>query len=299
MTAAGVWSRCHLALLAVCTAAVVAVEAVLVEPGHLLEAQIADALLVLLIVNLGPRDGSGLTRRAAASILALRALALVPLIRVVSLGMPLGELSKSTTILLVAIAFGVAVCIAAPALDIRRARFVAMPLTPSGLLPVVAGLPLGWLVYVAGGDALWPRDATSPEIAAAIAAAACAAVTEELVFRGAVQLTYERVAGALGAVVATGLFAATYLGAGSTGLVLAFALAGLVFSYSVARTGALGGAIAGHVLLALSAGALWPHVLGRTPAVDLDGTPGTVLWAAIVLGVALMLATGRGGQGKG
>lgn len=271
----------------------IAVEAALVAPGHLLAAQVADAALVLLIARLALRDGSRRSERAAASILALRALALVPLLRVVSLGMPLAELSDAGAVLLLAVTFAIAVVVLAPAAGIARRRFVELPLAWPALAAAAAGLPLGLLAYVAGADALWARDAAAPEMALGIAAGACAAVAQELVFRGAVQLAFQRVAGAVGAVGATALFTASQLGAGETSLVLSYALAGLVFAYSVMRTGALGGALAGHVALALGAGALWPLLLGRTPPANLDGTAGLVLWAAIVLGVALTLNAPR------
>jgi hypothetical protein len=281
------------ALLAGLALAVIAVEAALVAPGHLLAAQVADAALVLLIARLALRDGSRRSERAAASILALRALALVPLIRVVSLGMPLAELADAGAVLVLAVTFAVAVVVLAPAAGIARRRLVELPLTWPALLAAAAGIPLGLLVYLAGAPALWAPGAAAPEMALGIAAGACAAVTQELVFRGAVQLTFQRVAGALGAVGATALFTASHIGAGETSLVLSYALAGLVFAHGVMRAGTLGGALAGHVLLALGAGALWPLLLGRTPPVNIDGTAGLVLWAAIVLGVALTLNAPR------
>ena len=291
-----VWTRGYPVLLFVLTAAVVAVEAALVEPGHLIEAQIADALLVLVIVNHGLRDSSRLPRHAAAAVMALRALALVPLIRVISLGLPLGELSDAAAVLLIAVASIVAVVVIAPAIDVRRTSFIALPLTSSALLAAAAGLPLGLIAYFAGAEVLWARGAEPPAIAMALGAVACGAIAEELIFRGAIQLTFERVAGAAGSLVATALFSATYVGGGSVALVLSYALAGLVFANSVSRTGALGGAILGHVLLALSAGALWPVLLGRTPAADLVGVPATVLWATIVLAAALSVAANQRGD---
>ena len=296
VTAARGWTRGYPLLLAVLALAVVAVEAALVAPGHLVAAQLADAALVLLIVNLSLRER--LPGRAGAAVLALRALALVPLIRVVSLGLPLADLSAATGLLVLAVTFGLAAVLLAPAAGIARSSFVELPLTWAPLAAAAAGVPLGFLAYAAGAGALWTEGAAEPDIAMGIAAGACAAVAQELVFRGAVQLAFQRIAGAVGALAATLLFTATYFGAGSTALILSYALAGLVFSYGVLRSGALGGALAGHVLLALGAGAVWPLLLGRTPPVDLEGTAGLVLWALIVLGVALTLALpGRAAHG--
>jgi membrane protease YdiL (CAAX protease family) len=124
----------------------------------------------------------------------------------------------------------------------------------------------------------------------ALAAATAAAAVEEVVFRGLVQVTLQRVAGRAGLVAASALFAATYLDASRAALVLAFALAGLVFAYAVARTGTLAGAVGGHVLLAAGAGGLWPAVLGRSHLAWLHGAGTTIgLILALTLVAAIVL----------
>jgi membrane protease YdiL (CAAX protease family) len=272
-------------LLVALAGASVAIEAALVLPGHLLAAQIAYAVLVLVLVNIAPRDPEALSDRAAAAQSALRALALVPLIRVFALGLPARGWSQAGALLLIAVLIGAAALRMAPLVGVRRRSLLCARLSLSHVLAIVAGLLLGGLAYLAGSPALWPQGAASRDVALALAAVTAAAIAEELVFRGVVQVTFMRALGALGVIVASALFAATYLDAGSTALVLVYALAGFLFARSVARSGTLGGAIIGHVLLALGAGAAWPMIFGREPPVDLPEP-----LASVLLTIAIALA---------
>jgi membrane protease YdiL (CAAX protease family) len=272
-------------LLIVFAAASAAIEASLVLPGHLLAAQIAYAVLVLVLVTIAPRDPEALSDRAAAALSALRALALVPLIRVCALGLPARGWSQAGALLLIAVLIGAAALRMAPMVGVRRRSLVSLRLSPPHALAIAAGLLLGGLAYLADAPVLWPQGAASRDIALVLAAVTCAAITEEIVFRGIVQVTFARALGALGVVVASALFAATYLDAGTTALVLIYALAGFVFARSVSRTATLGGAIIGHVLLALGAGAAWPLIFGRVPPVDLPEPLTSVL-----LTIAIALA---------
>ena len=281
-------ARAYLALLAVLATAVVAVEAALVLPGHLLAAQIVDAALVLAIVNVSLRDRSQVSRRAATALAALRALALVPLIRVTGLGLPIKDRSEAFGVLMIALGVGVAVLLIAPSVGITRRRLVAFRSAPPQLYAVVAGMALGFVAFVAGAPALWQSGAPSGDVALGLGAAICAAVVEELVFRGVLQLTFERAAGVLGALGAPAIFAATYLDAGSSALVLTYALAGFVFARSVTRTRMLGGAITGHVLLAVGAGALWPLAFDRSAPLDLNEPYTSILLVAAIAAVALV-----------
>jgi membrane protease YdiL (CAAX protease family) len=269
--------RRYLAALIVLAAAVVAVEACLVLPGHLLAAQIADAALVALLVSLGPRDGSQLSEWARAGLAALRALALVPLIRVVGLALPMRDWSDAVGLLLIALSVGAATLLMAPAVGVSRWRLAIPRLVVSHLEAAAAGAGLGFVAFLAGAPALWPTGADGATITVAVAAATCAAVVEELLFRGVLQLTFQRVAGTLGVLAASSIFAVTYLDAGSVALVLTYALAGFVFARSVLHSGVLGGAIVGHVLLAVGAGGAWPLVFDRVRPFELPEPLSTVV----------------------
>ncbi|HEV2786733.1 MAG TPA: hypothetical protein VGV67_10120, partial [Solirubrobacteraceae bacterium] len=87
-----VHERAYLGAALLSVLVIVAVEALLVAPGHLLAAQIVDAVLVFALINPGPRSADDVPSAPVATALAaLRALALVPLIRVVALGLPMRD----------------------------------------------------------------------------------------------------------------------------------------------------------------------------------------------------------------
>lgn len=284
--AGGDWREiAYLGAAVTAVVAIVAVEAALVVPGHLLAAQITDAVLVFALVNAGPRHVSTHSARTAAALAALRALALVPLIRVVALGLPMRDWSEPAAILAIALPVGLVALRLAPLVGLRLRRLFGAS-SPADLYAVAAGGVLGLVACLAGAPQLWPDGSAGGRIAVAVVAAVVAASAEELVFRGLVQSTLQRAFGRLGMLAAAAVFTATYLDAGSAVLVLTFALAGIVFGHVVALTGALPGVIAGHVLLVVGAGAIWPALLDG-PRTDLD-TPAT----AIVLAIAVAVAAG-------
>lgn len=282
--------RRELAYLAAAVAsvvAIIAVEALLVVPGHLLAAQIIDALLVLVLVNSGPRRAQGVpSARSAAALAALRALALVPLVRVVALGLPMRDWAEPVAVLAIALPVGGVALRLAPVVGLRLRRLLSVGGRLADLYAIFAAATLSLLAYLSGVPRLWPDGADGERIALGVGAAVVAAAVEELVFRGLVQGTLQRAFGRVGMLAATAIFAATYLDAGSTALVLTFVLAGVVFMHAVAVAGALAGVIAAHVLLVTGAGAIWPALL------DEQGLPVAEPGTSIGLSIAIALAIG-------
>jgi membrane protease YdiL (CAAX protease family) len=276
-------------------AAVLAGAEVLIAQGHVLAGQIADAILLVLLVNVDRIRGRARAERHGPAeidpwVAAMRALAVVALINVVGIGLPLRAIPEIVREGLLALAIGVAAADAAPAVGVRLRRLLTMPAAGIGWTTVLGGLVLGLGAYLLGAPALASSDDPVGRILLAVAVAASAALVEEIVFRGLVQSTLQRLAGRVGALAAAGLFAFSYISFGSASLVLLMALAGLLFSHSVARSGVLGAALAGHVLLATGAAVVWPVLLGREP----PGSPpedatqlalaGAVLAGAAILG---------------
>ena len=273
-------------------AAIIAVEALLVVGGHLLTAQAFYALLVLVLVNAGPREPASLSTPATAALGALRALALVPLIRVVALALPMRNWNDSVALLAVALPVGLVALRLAPLVGLRLRLVFSPRASLADVYAVSAGVVLSFLAYAAGAPALWPEDAPGDRVGLGIAAAVVAASVEEIVFRGLIQGTLQRAAGRLGLVAACAAFAATYLGSGSTAFVLTFALAGVVFAHAVACTGRLGGVILGHMLLVVGAGGVWPVLLdeGTTGAIH---EPQTTIALSVAIAITLALALGH------
>ncbi|MDP8909471.1 MAG: CPBP family intramembrane metalloprotease [Chloroflexota bacterium] len=271
-------------------AAIVAVEALLVAPGRLLAAQIVDALLVLALVNAGPRrETQASSPRTLAAIGALRALALVPLVRVMALGLPMSDWTEPPAVLAVTLPLGLVAFWLAPVVRLRLRRMFSLSVGLADLYAISAGLTLGLLAFVAGAPRLWPDGADDERIALGLAAAAVAAFVEELVFRGLIQSTLQAAVGRVGIVAAMVLFAATHLDAGSTVLVLTIALAGVAFSHAFANTGRLPGVILGHVVFVVGAGAVWPSLVETSDLPPFHDLRATVA-LAIAIAIAVVLA---------
>jgi membrane protease YdiL (CAAX protease family) len=284
--------RLAVVVLALCVAAV-AVAEVLIAEGQVLAGQIADGALLLVLLNFRGRRGEQYSwARERGVPAAMLALALVPLSRVLGAGLPIARFSQALNELIVLLPIGFAAIRLAPMVGVSVRRLARARLDRTAAEVVVVGAVLGLVVYLLGAPSLLPAGAGAGRVAIAAIAATAAAVVEELVFRGLVQTTLQRVAGRIGLVAAIALFACTYLSAGSASLVLVFALAGVVFAHVVARTGVLGGAIAGHWALSIGAFLVWPAVFGRTHSAWLD-SPLTATGLALLVVAATLTAIRR------
>ncbi len=273
-------------------AALIGVEAGLIARGHLLAGDIADAAIVVALLNVGRAPkASAPSAPVNVTIAAARALAFAALIRVVALGLPLRDGSNVLGTLVVTGLVGVPAIFAAPYLGVSlwamATRFppVGLRTAVAGLVAVAAaGLALGLVAYLAGAPDLWRAGASRNQVLVALVAACAAAAVEEVAFRGLVQVTLQRVAGRAGVLAASALFAATYVAIRPVALLLTIALAGLVFALSVAWTGRLQAAVVGHLLFVVGAGGLWPGVIGRRHPAGLS-EPGTTIGLSVALAV--------------
>jgi len=268
--------------------ALAAVEVVIAR-GHVLAGQVADAVLVFLLVKAGRRHGEREPVDEPDLIAAaMRALALVALIRVVGIGLPLREVPEALRDSVLAIVIGIAALRAAPAVGVNLRTLLATPSRRNQWGTSFGGLALGLGAYLLGAPSLSTGDAGGPLLLAAVAVTG-AAVVEEIIFRGLVQVSLQRLMGGLGAVATSGLFACSYISFGSVSLVLLIALAGLLFAHSVAVSGVLGGALAGHALFAVGAGVVWPTLLGPAPSQVLpEPVTQLTLSAAVIIGAVLL-----------
>jgi len=263
--------------------AVIACE-ILLAAGHVLAAEVGFAGLVLVLVNARVTRGPGGTDATAA----LHALGIVALARVVAIAAPLPDASGTVHLLVVALSTGYAVWRLAPPVEPPIRDLVAWRPRTGAVHVLGAGLGLGVLLYGMGAPALVGPASTIGDVALALLAVAIAATVEEVLFRGILQSTLERLLGRAGVLVASALFASLYLSTGSLALFLTMALAGLVFAASVVRARALVAAVGGHILLAGGAAVVWPALFGAAHAVLPGNATAPVLAVAVSIGVSLV-----------
>jgi uncharacterized protein len=250
---------------------------------------VIDGVLLLALVNhyALTAPAQRVRRRGTVSD-ALPVLTLLPLMRILSLALPLGSLpviSRYVTI-------GGSVLVSAA----MTGRLIGLHANELGLRVdswrrqlkiAVAGLPLGFLGYVIAKPApLTDHASVAVLIGQILVLAVFVAFAEELLFRGMLQATLHRVAGLSGVAWSTMLFTAAYLGTRDLAFIPFVALIGLLFGACARRTGSIAGTTIAHALLLAGLLVVWPHVLGtqasarhhhlRPSAFSAVGAPGSV-----------------------
>jgi membrane protease YdiL (CAAX protease family) len=256
---------------------------ILLAADHVLAAEIGFAGLVVVLVNARVKGPRGTDATAALHVLGIVALA-----RVVAIAAPLPDASATVHLLVVALSTGFALWrLVAPVHAPIRDLVAWRPRTGGGRV-LGAGLLLGLVLYGLGAPALVGPDAPVGDVAVALIVVAIAATVEEVLFRGILQSTLERLLGRAGVLLTSALFASLYLSAGSLALFLGMALAGLVFAASVVRARVVGAAVAGHVALAGGAAVVWPALFGAPDALLPSAATAPVLAVAVGVGAWLV-----------
>jgi membrane protease YdiL (CAAX protease family) len=252
---------------------------------------LAAALVPLLLIGVPERTGTEQARGVRRLNLALRALALVPLIRVIGVAIEHPDVRSAVSILVLGVLGCWLALRTAPALELPRSSLVAYPVRP---VPLLLGCVLSLAVYLAGAPVLASSGSGGVDVAVAVVALVFAAAAEEFLFRGVLQSALQRAAARPGVLLGACLFGATYLGFRSLPLALVMLLAGLLFSDVVLRTGATGAVVVAHAILAVGASVVWPYVLGREHPEPM-GEPALVAVLAVAIAAALWrLLRGRG-----
>ena len=229
---------------------------------------LVDGVLLLVLVNrflfagTAAPGGSGARDRPAWADASL-ALALVPLLRLLSLTMTVGDVPATARYAVVGAPLLAATLLAvhlgpfrnvAPRLSAWSWRVEA----PIGL----AGVPLGLGAFavagspdglVDGGD--WGRLALGAAILLVFTGLA-----EELLFRGVIQEGLTRVLGGAGPAAAALLFGCTYLAAGPAAYAGFVTAVGFGFGWVVRRTDSLLGVSVAHGLMNVGLLLVWPLV---------------------------------------
>ena len=218
-------------------------------------AVIDASVIVLALTQFGLAQRSPLAIGDPASRL-LPAVALLPLLRMLSLTMPVPELPRLAWLVLAGAPLLVAVA--------ATARLTTMDVREMGLSHVsrdlisvgVAGfsIPVGILLGVVVPSAFDPSlDTPIGMGVAAAAVVSCAAIPEELVFRGVMQPLMATAIGPVSVVVVALASGLTYVGTGSILAVGLMTVVGLAYALEVARSGSMWAPIVGHGFLAVGA----------------------------------------------
>jgi len=229
----------------------------------MITALIDSAVLVLVLSHFGWAQRSPLAI-GEPGIRLLPAVALLPLLRVLSITMPVPELSPIVWLALAAgpLLFAVVSTARLTDIDVREIGIGVIPRDAwSGVL-IAASIPVGILLgWLQPSFMAIDRDAALAVGLAAATLVAGSAIAEELVFRGILQPLMGRAIGPIAIVLTAGVYGATYLGSQSLAVAGIMALVGLAYGWVVARSGSLWGPLLGHSALILAAIFLAPIVL--------------------------------------
>jgi len=191
-------------------------------------------------------------------------LALVPLIRIVSLSMPSFELSQTSWFLIVSLPLFIAILVIARILLLRPSDlgFSIRGLPAQGLIALM-GIGLGWVEYQILEPASLVSKADLLEVVpVSIVLLASTAFLEELAFRGVMQRCAEESLGKWGWVYVAGVFSTLYIGYLSAAQWLFVLGVGLLFGWVVKKTGSLLGVTLAHGITNMCLYILLPLVLG-------------------------------------
>lgn len=236
-------------------AAIVAAEILLLVAGP--EASLLAHSLLLIILAVRASRGE-LVERQIFSVLMLH-----PLLRVVSLGLSVGNLPILIQYVLVGLPLWVGIFLTA-----RGNQFSPGDLGLTSrrlgwqLLIGLAGIPFGLLSTLLlrnepAISGLTPSNVGTGLVVITVFGGAI----EEIIFRGLLQTALTRAFGNYAILGVSILFASAYLGTLSAAYVIFMGLLGLAAGWAVHRTGSMWGVLIAHCALLCGALLIWPFVL--------------------------------------
>lgn len=193
------------------------------------------------------------------------ALALAPLIRIISLSMPLSQFAQIYWYLLVSVPLLISILVAVRVLNFQPAD-VGLTLQKMPLQGFVAltGVGFGWVEYhILKVEPLVPTLTWARVLQPTIVFLVTTGFVEELAFRGVMQRSAVAALGPWGWVYIAALFSVLHIGYLSATDWLFVLLVGLFFGWIVKKTGSLLGVILAHGILNTSLYVVFPLVLTR------------------------------------
>lgn len=190
----------------------------------------------------------------------LLGLALVPLLRLLSLTVPVRGAPLLAWYAFAGVPLLVGIALTARFLGLSWSELGLRPRRwPVQLLIGVSGVPLGLLAFVLlRPQPLVATLAWRPLAIAALTLFIFAGLTEELLFRGLLRPLAWRVFGNFELVWTSLLFAGVYIASRSPVLVALMVALGLLWGWCVRRTGSLWGAVIAHGLFIVGLLLVWP-----------------------------------------
>ncbi len=253
--------------LAISCVAIAAAEACIaywnVSIGAVLDAALAFVLVNAFLLGELRAGRPDATRERPAWAVAALALALVPVARLVSLAMSVGEGTPLGAYALVgaSLLVGALLAIYVGPFEQVRPRLTTSSWRPQ-LLIAAAGVPLGIAAFAVERpiDPFARTGSWAHLIIASAVLVVFSAFAEEVLFRGVLQEGLTQVFGPAGVAIGAVLFGSTYLAVG--GAYAAFAtVVGLAFGWLVRRTDSLVGVALSHGLMNVGLLVVWPLAL--------------------------------------
>ncbi len=232
-------------------------------PGLLCHSALLLALLHhYLLVRLSPQSQPNDPNAIYWSADVILALALLPLLRIVNLSLPLGNVSLIHRYAIVGFVLLVAIGLVLRALDLSMSKVglrweasaVQFIIGTSGLLLTVAAYHI-WDLRPVAEVLSWREWMINAFILLILVG-----FTEELLFRGLLQPLLVEVFGDAGVVWGTVLFMLMYLGHHSISYLIFAGVVGLIFSSCARWTGSIWGVVVAHGLLAVGLVIGWPPI---------------------------------------
>jgi membrane protease YdiL (CAAX protease family) len=192
----------------------------------------------------------------------LPVLALIPLLRILSMIMPIKFVPPIYWYALIGIPLLVAIYQAARLLELTPAKLgLRLRVWPLQLLIALVGAPLSLLAFLIlqkGPAPAMSFDGSTIAIGVAMLIV-FTGFAEELLFRGLVQHVAGELLGSMSVLLSSLLFAIVYLGTLDAAYIVFVALVGLLFGWCVRRTGSIWGVVGAHSTISVGVAYVWPY----------------------------------------
>jgi membrane protease YdiL (CAAX protease family) len=188
------------------------------------------------------------------------ALALVSLMRFISLALPLELVPPIARAAVIALPLWIAVVLIAWRLGLTaRQMGLGLQAAPKQVWIALSGIPLGVEGYIIlRPPGLLPEASVAELVLGSLLLMVGVGITEELLFRGLLLTVAESEHGQRGLILGSVLFGVMVIGSGSPAYALFMALVGWFFSECASRTGSLWGVALAHTLMVISMSLFWP-----------------------------------------